>query len=204
MLLRIKQQGLDIVPRILIVKRLLPDAVGATCNQRLEKVYGTEHSHILRVPFRTKKGILRKWISRIEVWPYLETFTEVRLSFMLILSSHTGNWRRIIGSSKPFSHCRFMHSKKLIFLVCIFLQCTIAHALEKTKYPNSDIYWKNFEEKYHFSCQFTAYLYAMNHTDFIILVHSRRLLEARTLLDSVRSLLISSLFVPPCWHHIHT
>ncbi|KAF9590997.1 hypothetical protein IFM89_000542 [Coptis chinensis] len=122
MLLRIKQQGLDIVPRILIVKRLLPDAVGVTCNQRLEKVYGTEHSHILRVLFRTEKGILRKWISRIEVWPYLETFAE----------------------------------------------CTIAHALEKTKYPDSDIYWKNFEEKYHFSCQFTADLYVMNHTDFII------------------------------------
>ena len=48
------------------------------------------------------------------------------------------------------------------------LQCTIAHALEKTKYPESDIYWKKFEEKYHFSCQFTADLIAMNHTDFII------------------------------------
>lgn len=48
------------------------------------------------------------------------------------------------------------------------LQCTIAHALEKTKYPDSDIYWKKFEEKYHFSCQFTADLIAMNHADFII------------------------------------
>ncbi|KAG6590059.1 Sucrose synthase, partial [Cucurbita argyrosperma subsp. sororia] len=47
-------------------------------------------------------------------------------------------------------------------------QCTIAHALEKTKYPDSDIYWKKFEDKYHFSCQFTADLIAMNHTDFII------------------------------------
>ncbi|KAL2892860.1 Sucrose synthase [Bienertia sinuspersici] len=47
------------------------------------------------------------------------------------------------------------------------IQCTIAHALEKTKYPNLDIYWKWFEEKYHFSCQFTADLIAMNHTDFI-------------------------------------
>ncbi|GJX63483.1 sucrose synthase [Tanacetum coccineum] len=25
-------------------------------------------------------------------------------------------------------------------------QCTISHALEKTEYPDSDIYWKNFEE----------------------------------------------------------
>lgn len=59
------------------VTRLLPDAVGTTCGQRLEKVFGAEHSHILRVPFRTEKGILRKWISRFEVWPYIETFTEV-------------------------------------------------------------------------------------------------------------------------------
>ncbi|KNA14048.1 hypothetical protein SOVF_111130 [Spinacia oleracea] len=76
MLQRIKRQGLDIVPRILIISRLLPDAVGTTCGQRLEKVFGTEHSHILRVPFRTEKGIVRRWISRFEVWPYLETYTE--------------------------------------------------------------------------------------------------------------------------------
>ncbi|KAK1397594.1 hypothetical protein POM88_007457 [Heracleum sosnowskyi] len=72
----IKEQGLDIIPCILIVTRLLPDAVGTTCNLRLEKVLGADHSHILRVPFRTEKGILRKWISRFEVWPYMETFTE--------------------------------------------------------------------------------------------------------------------------------
>lgn len=63
------------------VTRLLPDAVGTTCNQRLEKVYGTEHSHIIRVPFRTEKGIVRRWISRFEVWPYLETYTEVSSLF---------------------------------------------------------------------------------------------------------------------------
>jgi len=27
-------------------------------------------------------------------------------------------------------------------------QCNIAHAVEKTKYPDSDIYWKKYEEKY--------------------------------------------------------
>ncbi|KAF7834470.1 sucrose synthase [Senna tora] len=48
------------------------------------------------------------------------------------------------------------------------IQCTIAHPLEKTNYPNSEIYWKKFEEKYHFSCQFTVDLFTMNHTDFII------------------------------------
>ncbi|GMH16594.1 hypothetical protein Nepgr_018435 [Nepenthes gracilis] len=161
MLQRIKQQGLDIVPRILIVTRLLPDAVGTTCGQRLEKVFGTEHSHILRVPFRTEKGIVRRWISRFEVWPYLETYTED------VANEVAGELQAkpdlIVGNYSDGNIVASLLAHKLGVT-----QCTIAHALEKTKYPNSDIYWKNFEEKYHFSCQFTADLIAMNHTDFII------------------------------------
>ncbi|KAJ1412597.1 Sucrose synthase [Sesbania bispinosa] len=76
MLLRIKKQGLDFTPRILIVTRLIPDAKGTTCNQRLERVSGTDFTHILRVPFRSDNGTLRKWISRFDVWPYLETYAE--------------------------------------------------------------------------------------------------------------------------------
>ncbi|KMT05218.1 hypothetical protein BVRB_7g173620 [Beta vulgaris subsp. vulgaris] len=76
MLQRIQQQGLDIIPRILIVTRLLPNVVGTTCGERLEKVNGTQNAHIIRVPFRTEKGMVSRWISRFEVWPYLKTFTE--------------------------------------------------------------------------------------------------------------------------------
>ncbi|KAK6266996.1 hypothetical protein QUC31_017833 [Theobroma cacao] len=47
-------------------------------------------------------------------------------------------------------------------------QATIAHALEKTKYEDSDIKWKELDPKYHFSCQFIADTIAMNATDFII------------------------------------
>uniref|UniRef100_A0A1D1ZFE8 Sucrose synthase n=1 Tax=Anthurium amnicola TaxID=1678845 RepID=A0A1D1ZFE8_9ARAE len=161
MLLRIKQQGLDITPRILIVTRLLPDAVGTTCGQRLEKVLGTEHTHILRVPFRTEKGILRKWISRFEVWPYLETYAED------VANEVAGELQAkpdlIIGNYSDGNLVASLLAHKLGVT-----QCTIAHALEKTKYPNSDLYWKKFEEQYHFSCQFTADLIAMNHADFII------------------------------------
>ncbi|KAK4415780.1 Sucrose synthase [Sesamum alatum] len=161
MLKRIKEQGLDIKPRILIVTRLLPDAVGTTCGQRLEKVFGTEHSHILRVPFRTEKGIVRKWISRFEVWPYMETFTEdVAKEITAELKAKPD---LIIGNYSEGNLAASLLAHKLGVT-----QCTIAHALEKTKYPDSDIYLKNFDEKYHFSCQFTADLYAMNHTDFII------------------------------------
>ncbi|KAM1301110.1 hypothetical protein ACFX2H_012190 [Malus domestica] len=76
MLLRIQNQGLDVIPEILNVTRLIPDAKGTTCSRRLEGVSGTEYTHILRVPFRTENEILRKWISRFVVWPYLETFAE--------------------------------------------------------------------------------------------------------------------------------
>lgn len=47
-------------------------------------------------------------------------------------------------------------------------QGTIAHALEKTKYEDSDVKWKDLDSKYHFSCQFTADMIAMNAADFII------------------------------------
>ena len=75
------------VPLLLMsfkVTRLIPDAKGTTCNQRLERISGTEHTHILRVPFRTENGILRKWISRFDVWPYLETFAEVSVAKTLV------------------------------------------------------------------------------------------------------------------------
>nr|GFA38997.1 sucrose synthase 2 [Tanacetum cinerariifolium] len=82
MLLKLKHQGLDITPKILIVTRLIHDAKGTSCNQRLEKVSGCKYAHILRVPFRTKKGILRKWILRFDVWPYLEKFAEFAKRYM--------------------------------------------------------------------------------------------------------------------------
>ncbi|KAK1643756.1 hypothetical protein QYE76_061561 [Lolium multiflorum] len=143
------------------VTRLLPDATGTTCGQHLEKVLSTEHTHILRVPFRTENGIVRKWISRFEVWPYLETFTDDVAHE--ISGELQANPDLIIGnySDGNLVACLLAHKMGVT-------NCTIAHALEKTKYPNSDLYWKKFEDHYDFSCQFTTDLIAMNHADFII------------------------------------
>ncbi|KZV47144.1 sucrose synthase 2 [Dorcoceras hygrometricum] len=161
MLKRIRLQGLDITPKILIVTRLIPDAKGTTCNQRLEKIIGCEYAHILRVPFRTEKGILRQWISRFDVWPYLERFAEDAAHE--IVAELQGLPNLLVGN---YSDGNLVAS--LLAYKMGVTQCTIAHALEKTKYPDSDIYWKNFEEKYHFSTQFTADILAMNNSDFII------------------------------------
>ncbi|KAL1832564.1 sucrose synthase 2 isoform X2 [Daucus carota subsp. sativus] len=161
MLFRIKEQGLDVYPNILIVTRLIPDAKGTTCNQRIERVSGTEHTHILRVPFRTEKSILRKWISRFDVWPYLETFAEDVSNE--IAAELQGVPDLIIGNYSDGNLVASLLANKLGVT-----QCNIAHALEKTKYPDSDLYWRNYEDKYHFSSQFTADLIAMNSADFIV------------------------------------
>lgn len=74
---RLDSAGLeDVHPDILVVTRLIPEAHGTTCNERLENIGGTQHARILRVPFRDREGrILQKWISRFDLWPYLERFT---------------------------------------------------------------------------------------------------------------------------------
>ncbi|KAH7421488.1 hypothetical protein KP509_13G060100 [Ceratopteris richardii] len=161
MLNSIKNQGINITPQILVVTRLIPEAKGTTCNQRIEKIIGTNYSRILRVPFRSEKGILQHWISRFDVWPYLEVFAEDASNE--ICAELKASPDLIIGNYSDGNLVASLIANKLGVT-----QCNIAHALEKTKYPGSDIYWKKFEEKYHFSCQFTADLIAMNHADFII------------------------------------
>ena len=161
MVLRLKKQGLDVTPKILIVTRLIPDSKGTSCNQRLERISGTQHTFILRVPFRNENGVLRKWISRFDVWPYLEKFAEDAAGEIAAELQGTPDF--IIGNYSDGNLVASLLSYKMGIT-----QCNIAHALEKTKYPDSDIYWKKFDEKYHFSCQFTADIIAMNNADFII------------------------------------
>ncbi|XP_024973254.1 sucrose synthase 6-like [Cynara cardunculus var. scolymus] len=161
LLLRIKQQGLNYKPQILVVTRLLPDAKGTKCNQVLEPVMNTKHSHIIRVPFRTEKGILRKWVSRFDIYPYLEKFTQDASE--KIIEMMEGKPDLIIGNYTDGNLVASLMANKLGTTLA-----TIAHALEKTKYEDSDMNWKQLDPKYHFSCQFTADMIAMNSADFII------------------------------------
>lgn len=157
----IHEQGLDFDPQIVVVTRLIPDARGTTCNQRIERISGTNFARILRIPFRSKHGVLRKWVSRFDVWPYLEQFAQdVGKEMPAELGSQPD---LIIGNYSDGNLVASLLSHRLGAT-----QCNIAHALEKTKYPESDIYWKKYEEKYHFSTQFTSDLISMNHADFII------------------------------------
>ncbi len=159
---RIYDQGLDIEPKILIVTRLIPEAGDTTCDQAKEKVTDTDNVHIIRIPFRSDDGtIIPHWISRFEVWPYLEEFSmEVETEVMAELGRRPD---LIIGNYSDGNLVATLLAQRLGVT-----QCTIAHALEKTKYLYSALYWQDMEEQYHFSCQFTADLIAMNGADFII------------------------------------
>jgi sucrose synthase len=155
-------QGLDIEPQIVVVTRLIPEAEDTTCDLRLEPIAATNHARILRIPFRQADGgIVPHWISRFDIWPYLERFAmEVERELPTELG---GRPDLIIGNYSDGNLVASLLAPRLGVT-----QCNIAHALEKTKYLLSDLYWREHESNFHFSCQFTADLISMNAADFII------------------------------------
>jgi len=159
---RISEQGLDIEPQILVVTRLIPEAGHTTCAERIEPILGTESARILRVPFRRADGeVVPHWISRFEIWPFLERFAhDVELEILAELQAKPD---LIIGNYSDGNLVATLLAQRLHIT-----QCNIAHALEKPKYLYSDLYWKQNDADYHFGCQFTADLIAMNAADFII------------------------------------
>jgi len=159
---RLQEQGLDIEPQVVVVTRLIPDSKGTTCSEPTESIIGTKNARILRIPFRSESGeVIPQWISRFEIWPYLERFAE-EVGHEL-LAELGGRPDLIIGNYSDGNLVATILAHNLGVT-----QCNIAHALEKTKYLHSDLYWKHNEDQYHFSCQFTADLIAMNAADFII------------------------------------
>jgi len=159
---RLYEQGFDVDPRILVVTRLIPDAPGTSCDLPREPIAGTRNALILRVPFRDQDGrVIPQWISRFEVWPYLERFAEE--AEREVHKELGGRPALLIGNYSDGNLVASLLSRRTGVT-----QCAIAHALEKSKYVNSDLHWRDFERQYHFSCQFTADLIAINTADFIV------------------------------------
>ena len=160
----IKLAGLDILgihPKVIILTRLIPNCEGTECNLRLEKVQGTENAWILRVPFADTSDATQNWISKFEIWPYLETFATD--SERELLAELRGRPNLIIGNYSDGNLVAFLLARRLKSI-----HCHIAHSLEKPKHLFSNLYWQDLEDKYHFSAQFTADLIAMNAADFVI------------------------------------
>ena len=157
--------GLDILgvkPKVIILTRLIPNSDGTLCNQRLEKVHDTDNAWILRVPLREfNPNMTQNWISRFEFWPYLETYAiDAERELLAEFKSAPD---LIVGNYSDGNLVAFLLARRLKVT-----QCNIAHALEKSKYLFSNLYWQELDDKYHFSLQFTADLIAMNAANFII------------------------------------
>jgi sucrose synthase len=157
--------GLDsfnVKPKVIVLSRLIPNSDGTRCNERLEKIHGTDNAWILRVPFREfNPNVTQNWISRFEIWPYLEPFAidaekELYTEFQ-------ARPDLIIGNYSDGNLVAFLLARRLKVS-----QFNIAHALEKSKYLFSNLYWQESERNYHFSLQFTADLIAMNAANCII------------------------------------
>lgn len=160
----IHEQGLDIEPQIVVLSRLIPEADGTTCDQRVEPILGTEHARILRVPFRGYHSgeVIPQWISRFKVWPYLERYAiDAERELLAELGGARPDF--IIGNYSDGNLVASVLAHRLGVT-----QCNIAHALEKTKYLLSDLHWQHHEAEHHFAAQFTADLMTMNTADFII------------------------------------
>ena len=180
--------------RVLILTRLIPEALETSCDVRLERVAGTEAAAILRVPFRSDSsgsergsggGILRKWISRFQVWPFLEQFaidavgeilSELEGSPDLIIGNYSdGELVATLlssrfaaadgtgaGSQQPSSlrRGRRRHHAPT--------QCNIAHALESNKYRDAMVRWREYGPRYNFETMFTSDLISASRADFIV------------------------------------
>jgi sucrose synthase len=158
----IQLTGLEVNPKIIVLTRLIPEAEDTTCNQRMEKIFQSDNCWILRVPFRDKQyNVVKHWVSRFKIWPYLDIFAED--ASKELLGEFQGRPDLIIGNYSDGNLVASLLSDKLDVI-----QCTIAHALEKTKYAFSDIGWQENEQDYHFSIQYTADIFSMNKSDFII------------------------------------
>lgn len=170
---QIRRCGLDrfgIKPHILILTRLIPECEGTQCALPLEQLKGTENAWILRVPFRTDPAaILQQWISKFEIWPYLEGFANE--AEQAISAQLQGKPDLIIGNYTDGNLVAFLLARRLKAP-----HCFIAHALEKPKYLFSDLYWQDLEPDYHFSLLFTADLIGMNAADFIVTSSAQEIL----------------------------
>ncbi len=153
---------LGIHPQVIILTRLIPNCEGTECAMPLEKITGTEHGWILRVPFRDfNPNVTQNWLAKSEIWPYLESFA---LDAEPALLKHLqGQPNLIIGNYSDGNLVAFLLARRFDTI-----QCNIAHSLEKSKYLFSNLHWQELEAQYHFSAQFTADLISMNAADFII------------------------------------
>ncbi|MDX2212926.1 MAG: sucrose synthase [Oculatellaceae cyanobacterium bins.114] len=194
----VELSGLSVLavhPKVIILTRLIPNSDGTRCNQPLEKVYGTDNAWILRVPFREfNPKVTQNWISRFEIWPYVESYAID--AEKALLAEFQARPDLIVGNYSDGNLVAFLLARRLKVT-----QCIVAHALEKSKYLFSNLYWHELEDKYHFSLQFTADLIAMNASNFVISSTYQEIVGTTDSVGQYES--YQSFTMPELYHVVH-
>ncbi len=159
---RLQLAGVEIVPKIVLATRLLPEAQHTTCNQREERIIGTTAASIVRIPFRGKNdAVITQWMSRFEGWPCLERFAnELKIECMSLFGAAPD---QVIGHYSDGNLVASLLAQELNSM-----QCSVGYTLEQSRYQFSDVNWHELDDRYHFSCQYTADVISMNTADMII------------------------------------
>jgi sucrose synthase len=194
----IQNSGLDqfgVTPQVVILTRLIPQCDGTQCDLPQEKVEGTDHTWILRIPFYDNHDrILENWISKFKVWPYLERFAVDAEE--TLLTRLQGKPDLLIGNYTDGNLVAFLLARRLKVP-----HCCIAHALEKPKYLFSDLHWQDLEPNYHFSALLTADLIGMNAADFIVTSSHQEILGTPDTIGQYESYQCFSM--PQLYHVVH-
>ncbi len=184
---RLVSAGVDAVPKIIVLTRLIPDNEGTNCNVRMEQIHSTHNSWILRVPFYdSDHQPLPQWMSRFKIWPYLEQFSHDGQKELV--AEFGGQPDVVIGNYSDGNLVASLLASRMEVV-----QCNIAHALEKSKYLFSALFWKDMEADYKFSLQFAADLLAMNQTDIVISSTAQEIAGTNTVMGQYESYFLYSL-----------
>jgi sucrose synthase len=151
-----RRAGLDIEPQILVLTRLIPEAEGTSATSAWSPSPAPATPASCACPSarrRRGRAALDLALRDLALPGALRRSTPSASCS----PSSAGGPDLIIGNYSDGNLVASLLAQRLGVT-----QCNIAHALEKTKYLFSDLYWRDNEEQHHFSCQFTADLIAMN------------------------------------------
>jgi hypothetical protein len=78
--------------------------------------------------------VLKKWVSRFDLWPYVEQYTlDVQREILAEMGQKPD---LIVGNYSDGNLVASLLAHRMFVT-----QCNIAHAIEKTKYQDADIKW---------------------------------------------------------------
>ncbi len=163
---RLRSQGVELEPRVILLGRLIPDAQKNTCNQPEERIIGSRCARILRLPFCNEDGVqIRQWLPEREMWPYLEGFAMDACRELCAVLGQVPDL--VVGNDTASGLVASLMCRRLEVTQCHFgLEPPDPQALFPR--PGTDGLNRGAPQQDALACEHTAQLVAINSADLII------------------------------------